>query len=124
MSKIFCHTCGNKIEFTLSKPNFCFKCGESLNPLKKLVTSKVKAQVTDDEDDEEDEQDEEFEDYDFQNVKINLVVSTDSNPLTIGQIAGTVKGEPQDFGRPKNGRKALRDLQSLVKQKPQRITDD
>ena len=31
MSHLFCHSCGNKLEFAQMKPNFCIKCGQQLN---------------------------------------------------------------------------------------------
>jgi len=30
MSHLFCHSCGNKLEFANAKPNFCVKCGQQL----------------------------------------------------------------------------------------------
>ena len=30
MSHLFCHSCGNKLEFANAKPNFCGKCGQQL----------------------------------------------------------------------------------------------
>ena len=31
MAHLFCHSCGNKIEYAHAKPNFCGKCGQQLN---------------------------------------------------------------------------------------------
>ena len=31
MSHLFCHSCGAKIEYAHSKPNFCSSCGQQLN---------------------------------------------------------------------------------------------
>ena len=31
MSHLFCPSCGNKLEYANSKPNFCGKCGDQLN---------------------------------------------------------------------------------------------
>ena len=31
MSHLFCHSCGNKLAYTHAPPNFCAKCGQSLN---------------------------------------------------------------------------------------------
>lgn len=32
MPKIYCSNCGNAIEYSSAKPNFCQKCGTNLNP--------------------------------------------------------------------------------------------
>jgi len=31
MAHLFCHSCGNKLEYAHAKPNFCGKCGQQLN---------------------------------------------------------------------------------------------
>ena len=31
MNHLFCHGCGSKLSYSLAKPNFCGKCGQSLN---------------------------------------------------------------------------------------------
>ena len=31
MNHLFCHSCGSKLSYNLAKPNFCGKCGQSLN---------------------------------------------------------------------------------------------
>ena len=30
MNHLFCHGCGNKLSYSLAKPNFCGKCGQKL----------------------------------------------------------------------------------------------
>jgi predicted RNA-binding Zn-ribbon protein involved in translation (DUF1610 family) len=32
MAFTYCSSCGTKIEYTSTKPNFCTNCGEALNP--------------------------------------------------------------------------------------------
>jgi len=31
MAHLFCHSCGNRLEYAHAKPNFCGKCGQKLN---------------------------------------------------------------------------------------------
>ena len=31
MAHLFCHSCGNKLQYAHAKPNFCGKCGKQLN---------------------------------------------------------------------------------------------
>jgi hypothetical protein len=47
MNHIFCSSCGNKIQYSLAKPNFCTKCGTGLGTIavaKNTTPSKVRIQ--------------------------------------------------------------------------------
>ena len=39
MSFMYCQSCGNKIEYSLQKPNFCPKCGTSLSVSSRQITN-------------------------------------------------------------------------------------
>ena len=36
---MYCQSCGNKIEYSLQKPNFCPKCGNSLSVSSRQITN-------------------------------------------------------------------------------------
>lgn len=58
MNHIFCSSCGNKIQYSLAKPNFCTKCGSGLGAIAVAkVSPNIKASIEEsyDEDLEEDE---------------------------------------------------------------------
>jgi hypothetical protein len=48
MSHLFCQTCGFKIEYANAKPNFCSKCGQSLNSSVASTFSKPSVEEIDD----------------------------------------------------------------------------
>lgn len=55
MNKVFCFNCGAKYEFTIAPPNFCSKCGTSLNSLASSNTKKPrKAAMSNDSEGDED----------------------------------------------------------------------
>jgi hypothetical protein len=57
MNHIFCSSCGNKLQYSLAKPNFCTKCGNSLGSIaiaKKILPSQSFENL-DQEDDDLDE---------------------------------------------------------------------
>jgi len=39
MAHLFCHSCGAKLSYNHSKPNFCEKCGEQLNGLSSTAST-------------------------------------------------------------------------------------
>jgi hypothetical protein len=57
MNHIFCSSCGNKIQYSLAKPNFCTKCGTGLGTIAVARnTTSSKANIQEEYDDlEEDE---------------------------------------------------------------------
>lgn len=57
MNHIFCSSCGNKIQYSLAKPNFCTKCGTGLGTIAVAKnTTPSKAHIQEEYDDlEEDE---------------------------------------------------------------------
>jgi hypothetical protein len=55
MNYIFCSSCGSKIEYNLSKPNFCVKCGFNLGFKKESSAKKNDFVESNDEFLEEDE---------------------------------------------------------------------
>jgi len=88
MNHIFCFNCGNKIQYNLSKPNFCTSCGTSLKtgessasvaaPTKQIKNNKIKPLS-------EDETDAEF----VPDIR-KLEVETEQfgGSFTIGSLAG------------------------------------
>lgn len=68
MSVLYCRNCGQKIEYTLSKPTACFKCHSAIagifsppkskkQPIKTIVRSRKRYAEDEDEDDYEDSED-------------------------------------------------------------------
>jgi len=88
MNHIFCFNCGNKIQYNLSKPNFCTSCGTSLKtgessasvaaPTKQIKNNKIQPLS-------EDETDAEF----VPNInRIEVETEQFGGSFTIGSLAG------------------------------------
>jgi len=45
MPKIYCSSCGNPIQYSDLKPNFCFKCGTNLGTGKPQIVAKVEPEI-------------------------------------------------------------------------------
>ena len=46
MPKIYCSSCGNPVQYSDVKPNFCFKCGTNLNTGKpQVVAQQIQPQI-------------------------------------------------------------------------------
>lgn len=97
---MFCISCGNKLEYNRTPPNFCMKCGSKVGStsVTKEVEPEIKESLAEDE------------------TNINQVpklrglqVETENygGSLTLGQMAG--KGTPPSYDARKNGSK-LSDL--------------
>tara|TARA_Y100000592_G_C5386100_1_gene275880 strand:+ start:163 stop:522 length:360 start_codon:yes stop_codon:yes gene_type:complete len=96
MSFIYCQSCGNKIEFTTQKPNFCPKCGTSLGSTAQAIERSQP----------HDTQTELSEDTSAPRItKIDCEISQNSSSETLGSIIG--KGSMGEFKRkpyiPKHG---------------------
>lgn len=79
MNKIFCSQCGQKHEYTDSKPKFCSECG---SPLGAISASGQKRTKYEDEDEDEDD-----EDINFDTSKILLrVESHQEKGVKLGDI--------------------------------------
>ena len=98
MNHIFCFNCGNKIQYNLSKPNFCTSCGTSLKtgessasvatPTKPSKNTKIQS-VSEDETDAEC----------VPNIsKIEVETEQYGGSFTIGSLAGE-KTQPEFQGR-------------------------
>ncbi len=97
MNHIFCFNCGNKIQYNLSKPNFCTSCGTSLKtgessaavaaPTKQTKNNKIQTLS-------EDETDAEF----VPNIsRIEVDTEQFGGSFTIGSLAGE-KNQPDSIG--------------------------
>jgi DNA-directed RNA polymerase subunit RPC12/RpoP len=91
----YCSNCGYKVEQNGVKLNFCPKCGQSLNTLKKTVAS-----VPDQEDDEV-----HGGEIDISSLKDKIKISVDMDipkPITVGDVINASKGSaPEEIkGRP------------------------
>lgn len=111
MNKIFCTNCGNKMEFEKNKPNFCFKCGDSLNSLaKKIVRESVEEAPR--------YSDEEEEEFIPPSREIKLRVDLEESNFTIGDaIKHPVEpiSKSNNFPKRGSGRKALNSLRDMFK---------
>ena len=45
MPKIYCSSCGNAVQYSDIKPNFCFKCGTNLSTGKPQINAKIEPQI-------------------------------------------------------------------------------
>ena len=106
MNTNYCSNCGYKVEQNGVKLNFCPKCGQSLNTLKKTVAS-----APDQEDNEI-----QGEEIDISSLKDKIKISVDMDipkPITVGDVINASKGSaPEKIkGRPAaklpNGKKLL-----------------
>lgn len=99
MNKMFCMTCGFKIEF-IHKPNFCPSCGSATSAVAaKKVAPPVVKKIEDDYDDEDEDSNEyEESDVDFDNVKpFEFSIEGGApQPVTFGQIAKGKKSNIED----------------------------
>ena len=91
----YCSNCGYKVEQNGVKLNFCPKCGQSLNTLKKTVAS-VPHQADDDIQGGE---------IDISSLKDKIKISVDMDipkPITVGDVINASKGSTPEKvrGRP------------------------
>ena len=46
MPKIYCSSCGNPLQYSDVKPNFCFKCGSNLSTGRpQIITQQIQSQI-------------------------------------------------------------------------------
>ena len=45
MPKIYCSSCGNPVQYSDVKPNFCFKCGTNLNTGRPQVVARIEPEI-------------------------------------------------------------------------------
>lgn len=97
MNKIFCVSCGYKIEYNYDKPSFCPKCGEPVDGVSSRASS---VEVVD-------EQNEITESYDLSKIKRGISVDGYQNQnIKIEDVIGS--GSEQD---------------DLLKRKPSNLPD-
>jgi hypothetical protein len=89
MNHIFCSSCGNKIQYSLAKPNFCTKCGTGLGTIavaKNTTPSKVRIQEEYD-DLEEDETGVDFV-PDIRKLAVDIEPDGGNHSFTFGSLFG------------------------------------
>ena len=94
MNTNYCSNCGYKVEQNGVKLNFCPKCGQNLNTLKKTVAS---API--------EEEEGAVESIDISSLKDKIKISVDMDipkPITVGDVINASKGSaPEKIkGRP------------------------
>ena len=98
MNHIFCTECGNKIEYTYSKPNFCPKCGNRCGGLSNSRDNSVrKFQVEHDADFDEGLAEDETNSDHIPDIN-RLAVETESygnNVFTFGSLVGEEGDSPR-----------------------------
>jgi hypothetical protein len=99
MAHLFCHSCGTKLEYAHAQPNFCVKCGQSLNSTASVQTPAptiVSQSISDNE-------------TDAQHVPALGSIEVDcevegNRTFTLGSLAG--KETPPDY-RPRKGSRSV-----------------
>ena len=96
MAHLFCQSCGTKISYAHAKPNFCSKCGQSLDSLSSTASTNTsagmpvlqKSVVI-----SKDETDAEFV-PEISSIQVEIQAS-DKAPMTFGSLIGE-PAEPSD----------------------------
>jgi len=96
MAFSFCIQCGNKMTYTVSPPNFCGKCGTSLNG---SVAKKISAPNKARDDFEEDEDSEEFSNSDELPSISSLAYEIENDSTNRSYQLGELFGQPKTFSR-------------------------
>ena len=86
MSHLFCPSCGNKLEFASSKPNFCVKCGGQLNASYASNTAQNQPTIVENVDFGEDETNAEHIPS-ISKLQVDCEVD-DSKTFTVGSLVG------------------------------------
>ena len=113
MSHIFCTQCGHKIEFNHSKPNFCSKCGSSLDSVSKAAAPvepprrKIKSENLKDDETSIDEL------PDLTDLKVEIETSSDANTFTFGSLFG-------ENDKPRRERRNGKDVNDFIDEKKRR----
>jgi ribosomal protein L37E len=89
MNHIFCSSCGNKIQYSLAKPNFCTKCGIGLSSISVAKnTAPSKARIQEEYDDlEEDETGVDFV-PDIKRLAVDIESDGGNHSFTFGSLFG------------------------------------
>jgi hypothetical protein len=95
MSHLFCPSCGNKLEFASSKPNFCVKCGSQLNASYASNTAQDQPTIVENVDLGEDETNAEHIPS-ISKLQVDYEID-DSKTFTVGSLAG--ENSPPDNKR-------------------------
>tara|TARA_R110000824_G_scaffold370738_1_gene560411 strand:+ start:583 stop:909 length:327 start_codon:yes stop_codon:yes gene_type:complete len=95
MAHLFCHSCGTKIEYAHAEPNFCVKCGQSLNSTASIQTPTSPVESKPISDDETDAQ----QIPSLANIQVEIQAEG-NHTFTLGSLAG--QGTPPDY-RPRKG---------------------
>lgn len=45
MQKVYCSSCGNPVQYSEVRPNFCFKCGTNLSTGKPQILGKIEEKI-------------------------------------------------------------------------------
>lgn len=89
MNHIFCSNCGNKIQYNLSKPNFCVKCGSGLSSLaasNQVLKNRNESEI--DVDLEEDETDIDNVPS-LRKIAVEIENFSENSSFTLGNLFGT-----------------------------------
>jgi hypothetical protein len=106
MNRMFCTECGNKMEYSYSKPKFCSSCGSSCSglPAKKSLKSKEEAPIEESLSEDETSIDE-LPDVSKIDVELENYAN---NVFTFGSLAG------EEVSPPSRRRKGSMDLESFI----------
>ena len=99
MSHLFCHSCGNKLEYANSKPNFCVKCGNQLNMSYASNTAQNQPTVVENVDFGEDETNTDVIPH-IDKLQVDYELD-DHKTFTVGSLAGK-NTPPSKAGRVKS----------------------
>jgi ribosomal protein L37E len=87
---IFCFSCGNKIQYNLSKPNFCTKCGSALGVVTAAKKTPQRVKTSEQNDDDFEDDDNLDIDYlpDIEKIDVEIEQYQENSSFTLGSIFG------------------------------------